>query len=541
MTANIALEYYVRHLLDIYYGPKCCMEFRASFRPNERLTFAAYANYLGLFFVPYIVNGVEALKIFKQDCTHYIRDSFNMQLQPNSLKDLFFLYSHRDFIDSQHEMQASPNFFGSGHSQPSVPPHRFSLGPLKQSMVRQNWNGSFQHKSPINVCKVSLLAAVQRNRVLIVNCAASFESSTAIPMIIIENCAKIKAHCKIMCVEPVQLLAIYNSQRLADQIREKVGNTVAFRVHFQSCISEFSNLIYTTASYFLRVLMGQNINDSFRHMSHVIVGDIHRHDAYTDILLCELREALKFHPDLRLILLSNSDENVPFIDYFGEGEELKLTASYSSAPLYEQPSPQIFYLEDILHFIDNERRLRPQTLSNASQPPNFANNGQLDRYLEEYNTAGSDDVFNHFLCMVQADLAPINYRHSVYGCTALILAAKLGKAEHIRRLLQLYADPFVMDNNNLNAIGAANVGRNAECMNLLNLSHENTRLAKLKHPSFIDVDLLTDLIRLILARCHATLGNYNMKLTIYTIRSSYCSLNGVCFPLRKFAIINFGS
>lgn len=513
MIANISREFYIHHLKNFMDGSKCCMTFSGSFRPNERLCFITYASLQGLSSIPFKINGVEVVKIFKNSCPHYTNEPTQIKLQNNSVKDLFFLFTHCDFIGSPNEMQCNPNFFSPGNSRPSIPPHRFSLGPLKQSMARQNNAGyeRFQNHCRINHFKSLLLSTFQRSRVSIVNGPTSFEISMAVPMFIIEECAQQEVHCKIMCVETDQLLAIYNSQRLAVDLAEKVGNTIAFQVHLQSRISELSNLIYTTASFFLRVLMGQTTGDSFRHISHVIINDVHRHDAYSDILLSELKEALKLYPELRIILISSSAENHEFLQYFGEGEEINLLNAPTANNLNRQAT-EIMYLEDIMLLIDKERQVRPPSLAYATRPsilPDFATNTEiLDQYLQDYGQEGSDETLNKFLYMVYAEFASINHRHSIYGTTILILAAKLGKTEHIRKLLELHADPFVADNSNMNAISAAIVGRNPECVALLNVCHGSGHAIKLNNPAYIDFNLITDLIRLILNRCDPCYGMY---------------------------------
>ncbi|XP_017468276.1 PREDICTED: benign gonial cell neoplasm protein [Rhagoletis zephyria] len=532
MIKNIVHQYIFEQLMHFKDGNRCCQKFCGSFRSVERIIFADYAFKLGYNCRPLLHNGIEFIKMYKKHCLHFMEQVPELHLAPHTEKELFMLQRESDFIGSQLEMQMSPEFFSPNCARPSIPPHRFSLG-LKQSMARQNDRGQqrFQEKCSLHPYKTSLLEALQRTRVLIVNGDCIFEKSTGLPMYIIESCAERRAHCKIICVEREQLLAIHNSEKLSEYLGEKVGNTVAFQIHLQSRISEGSNLIYTTSSFLLRVLMGQSIVDSFRHISHVIVCDVTRHEAFTDLLLCELRAALRCHAHLKIILLSNSRHNLGFLEYFGEGEVLQL--EYPA--VQELQTSHVFHLEDIQKVIETDRHLNMRNQSiynnytNMSRMPN-RNYFNVDRILENYELTGADQALETFLYMVRGENVSIDYRHSITGKTAIIIAAKLGNVTHIKMLLEKFADPYIMDKQNLNAVSNAIAGGNMMCIELLS-SAQNL---KDMNPTSLDYNMVMDLIKVLMMSTKWEPGAYFKLIAINKISSSILNLGNLVIIVADY-------
>lgn len=498
MSNEVAQLYITEQLCQFFYGSRCCMKFLGSFFTLDRTFFIKSVKDLYLRMHTYVFNGQESVIVFKDSCHHVIDDGVNLKLCPETLKNMFVLHCNSDFSGSQEEMLMSPEFRSPGNIVPTVPPHRFSLGPLKQSLARSNPLGQqrYQKDCPLQPYKELILNSLTKNRVLVVNGGPTLDKSAAIPMYIIDQASENKIHCKIICVEREQLVAIYNSERLAEHFQEKIGGTVAYQVQLQSRISECSNLVYTTSSFLLRVLMGQSITDSFRHISHVVVVDAHLHEAFADLLLRELKEALKYHPHLKIVLLSNSQHNYEFLNYFGQGEELSLQ-NLNDNPTISKP--QILYIDDIRKLLPESRISTIATKAFYALPIKKCkdiNGKYLDVCLDAYQSSSSEQSFDAFLYLIHGECADINYRHSVTGRTAIIIASLLGHFEHVKTLLQLNADPLVSDNQNLNALKAAISMGNIDCVELLKMANfEQTFKDSIKDG--IDYHLIIDIIQMI--------------------------------------------
>uniref|UniRef100_A0A1I8M305 Helicase ATP-binding domain-containing protein n=1 Tax=Musca domestica TaxID=7370 RepID=A0A1I8M305_MUSDO len=535
-STNEILHFYVSEQLNSFSREKrCCMKYMGHLFEIDPQFFAKIVKDLRLRMRPHIDNnGQESVVVFKDKCSHNTAEIVDLKLTTESLKDMYRFHCGSDFCGSQQEFEMSSDFFSPGNVPPTVPPHRFSLGPLKQSIARCNEMGqqSFQRKSPMQRYKQMILEALSRSRVVVVNGGATFGKSTAIPMYIIEQCSQEKRHCKIICVEREQLVAIHNSELLAGHFHEKVGETVAYQVQLQSRISDSSNLVYTTSSFLLRVLMGQSIMDSFRHISHLVVVDAHLHEAFSDLLLRELKVALKYHPYLKVILLSNYSRNYEFLQYFGEGEEISLEMNN------DMIKNQVFYYEDIRKILSESApsvgiRKAFKTLPISLATGHSNNNNdiqtnlmQLDKCLETYERTAHDQCFEFFLYMVQGEQANINHRHSVTGRTILNIAAMLGKVEHVKILLHLGADPFITDKLDVDALKVAISMSNLECVELLKVAYfEKSPQIKENH---IDNLLILDLINML-----TTKNDVWIRGNIIVILPSYQHLIQLNYTILK--------
>uniref|UniRef100_A0A1A9WW34 Helicase ATP-binding domain-containing protein n=1 Tax=Glossina brevipalpis TaxID=37001 RepID=A0A1A9WW34_9MUSC len=481
MSNEIIQLYISEQLKALYYEDKCCKRLNSFVYTFDLPSFVQVINELNLRMKLCTHNGEESVLVFKDGCKH-ISEYNSLTLNPDSVKDMYILQSGSNFAGSQTDMHMSPEFLRPINSPPMVPPHRFSF-PLKQSITREKLAGqlSYQKDCPLQSFKEDILNVVQRNRVIVVSGAPNFDKSCGIPMYIIEKYAQEKSPCKIICVEREELLAIHNSGRLAEHFCERMGETVAYQVQLQSRISDSSNLIYTTSSFFLRVLMGQSLVDSFRHISHVIVVDVHLHEAFSDVLLRELKEALEYHPYLRIILLSNSQLNHEYLSYFGQGEVLNLQE--------KKHNPQILYIENVREMLC--RKLHTTALEASKLLPNGTNktinSAYLDRCLETYEKLPNEKSFESILYMVHGENASINYRHTTTGRTALILASLLGKIDHVTALLHLNADPAICDREEMDALKAAYSMGHMDCANVLNGNYFKDNIAYIDHYLIVDI------------------------------------------------------
>uniref|UniRef100_A0A1B0BTI0 Helicase-associated domain-containing protein n=1 Tax=Glossina palpalis gambiensis TaxID=67801 RepID=A0A1B0BTI0_9MUSC len=523
MSNKIIQVYMSEQLKKLYYGDKCCKKFYSFIYAVDRTSFMKTIKDLHLRMRLCTHDGQEFILVFKDECQHITENMTSLRLIRDSVKDMYILQSGSNFAGNQVDMHMSPEFLCPSNSTPSVPAHRFSF-PLKQSITRLNPTAqlSYQKDCAMQSYKEMILDGLQRNRVMVINGASNLDKSCAIPMYIVEKCAHEKLPCKIVCVEREQLTAIYNSGRLAEHFRERIGETVAFQVQLQSRISDSSNLIYTTSNFFLRVLMGQSIPDSFRHISHVVIVDAHLHEAFADLLLRELKEALKYHAHLKVILLSNFQFNDEFINYFGEGERLNLPDINDS----EGQQPQILYIENIQQILPKRRLYKTALKASKLFPPETnktINSAYLDSCLEIYQQLPNEKSFQSILYMVHGESVSINYRHTITGRTVLLLASLLGKIDHVKTLIFLNADPNICDQQEMNAFKAALSMGHLECADALKENYVQKNIILSNDKEYIDHYLIIDIIHMICTTEQWKVGDVIVFLPSYEhiLRANY--------------------
>lgn len=66
----------------------------------------------------------------------------------------------------------------------------------------------------------------------------------------------------------------------------------------------------------LRQLTGFNRKDVYKNITHLILDEIHEHEARTDILLITIKDAIQENPNLKIILMSATLDAQKFIAYF---------------------------------------------------------------------------------------------------------------------------------------------------------------------------------------------------------------------------------
>ncbi|XP_065369270.1 benign gonial cell neoplasm protein [Calliphora vicina] len=515
MSAKALQLYISEQLYKFCFGQRCCMKFLGFLFSLDRQHFIKSTNDLSLGMHTYVHDGQEHVIVFKDSCCHILKEPPSLKMQKESFKEMYMMKCGSESSGGQ-EMNVKSNFANSRNT-PVVPQHRFSLGPLKQSLAHPNKFAlqSIECGCPFAPYREAILKILLTNRVLVINGGPKCDKSTILPMYIINNCAEKNAHCKIICVEREDLVAIYNSERVAERFQEKVGETVAYQIQLQSRISDSSNLVYTTSFFLLRVLMGQSIVDSFRHISHVIVVDAHLHEAYADLLLRQLKEALLYHQHLKVILLSNSRNNCEFLNYFGEGQELFVDTTND----IHGKKLEVLYLEDILESLPETRISSGITKAFSALPVknNITNSKHLDRCLEFYERMATDQYFDSFIYMIKGECCNINYRHSITGRTAIIIASLLGKLNHIKTLLQLNADPYISDNENTNALKAAISMGYKECVDILQMSSYEQKISAVdgSNKDYIDYHLILDILQMINSNKRFKVGNIIVFLPAY--------------------------
>lgn len=62
----------------------------------------------------------------------------------------------------------------------------------------------------------------------------------------------------------------------------------------------------------------------FEKVTHIILDEVHERDINTDILLLVLRESLKNHQNLKVVLMSATLDSEQFSEYFGNCPIIKV-------------------------------------------------------------------------------------------------------------------------------------------------------------------------------------------------------------------------
>lgn len=502
MNHIIQDKYIPQQLLYFLAGRRCCQQFPCTFRTSEHEAFANNARSLGLRSQVVHVNGNSCVKVYKQACRHYLEEPKTLVLSSGATLNMFTLLSRKSLMGKE-DLELYADLVSMKANASDLPSLHLPLPAIRPPNLR------FWTEAQLNFLTAFLghslsdeiLQSLYASRVIVYNAALCWDKSVFLPLVILDDCRNKKSNVKIMCIERQAILATYNSQRTANFFGEQLGETVGIQLPYFSAVSSSTFIIYSTAQYFLRSLTSQQ----FRNISHLVVNDVHLHDPYTDILLSEIRMALSSHQNLRVVLLSQMGNPKKFTDFFGEGLQLNMI---------KQPevAPRVSYLNELhscialagIHKGPDIYKEIPEAFR-ANNP----RNEQMDKCLQAYGELGTDAALRPFLYAVNYDLAPVNYRHSLTGKTAVHFASELNKANHLRLLLFMGADPYIVDLFQQNAISLAAMNGNHECIDVLNSYSLHGYVVKSAKPDFVDYDLIIDIMYLLRTKPEYSPGEYS--------------------------------
>lgn len=210
---------------------------------------------------------------------------------------------------------------------------------------------------------------LQAGNTLIMNAPPGAGKSTLLPLALLDS--EWLNNQKIIMLEPRRLAAKTIAMRMADLLGEKVGRRVGYRIRFDNCVSDKTQLEVVTEGILTRMLQQDN---ALEGVGLVIFDEFHERSLFADTALALAREAQQvLRADLRLMIMSATLDmprltsllNAPSVVSMGrqypvklihEGESdvtllPELTAKVVSKALKEQNG-------DILVFLPGEAEIK---------------------------------------------------------------------------------------------------------------------------------------------------------------------------------------
>jgi ATP-dependent helicase HrpB len=141
---------------------------------------------------------------------------------------------------------------------------------------------------------------LKKDNTLIVNAPPGAGKSTLLPLALLEE-EWLKGQ-KVIMLEPRRLAARTIAMRMADILEEKVGVRIGYRIRFDNCVSETTQLEVVTEGILTRMLQNDN---GLEGVGLIIFDEFHERSLFADVALALTREAQQvLRPDLRLMIMS---------------------------------------------------------------------------------------------------------------------------------------------------------------------------------------------------------------------------------------------
>jgi ATP-dependent helicase HrpB len=146
----------------------------------------------------------------------------------------------------------------------------------------------------------ALKAHFEHELSLIISAPPGAGKSTILPLALLD--ASWLGTQKILMLEPRRLAARTIAMRMADLLGEEVGNTVGYRVRFESRVSAATRLEVLTEGILTRMLQQDN---ALEGVAMVVFDEFHERSLHADLALALCRESQTvLRPDLRILIMS---------------------------------------------------------------------------------------------------------------------------------------------------------------------------------------------------------------------------------------------
>ncbi|KAI9060487.1 P-loop containing nucleoside triphosphate hydrolase protein [Trametes sanguinea] len=200
---------------------------------------------------------------------------------------------------------------------------------------------SIRERLPAYASRQAFLDLLRSNRCVIVVGETGCGKTTQLPQFVLDDLI-LSGHgsrASIIVTQPRRLSALGVAARVSAERLD--DGSVGYAIRGESKLGPRTKILFCTTGVVLRRLgSGDKLDD----VTHVIVDEVHERSVDGDFLLLELRELLKTHRKLKVILMSATINHEVFVRYFDNAPLLTI-------PGFTHPVEDL-YLEDYLPKLD---------------------------------------------------------------------------------------------------------------------------------------------------------------------------------------------
>ncbi|XP_061196391.1 uncharacterized protein LOC133204660 [Saccostrea echinata] len=160
--------------------------------------------------------------------------------------------------------------------------------------------------------RTKIVNTILENQVSIILGETGSGKSTQITQYIFES--ELSSLGKIICTQPRKVAAISLAERVAFELKTKVGHLVGYQAGMKSKLSNQSKMLYMTDHMLLNECLKDPLLMDF---SCVVIDEAHERSVYTDLLLGMIKKCLPQRPELRVVVTSATIDPDVFVQYFG--------------------------------------------------------------------------------------------------------------------------------------------------------------------------------------------------------------------------------
>lgn len=197
------------------------------------------------------------------------------------------------------------------------------------------------HGLPVTEIIPEFLVKIKEKNTLIISAPPGAGKSTILPLTLLDT-AWLTGK-KIIMLEPRRLAAKSIASRMASLIGEKAGDTIGYRIRFETKISIKTRIEVVTEGILTRMLQSDN---SLEGVGVIIFDEFHERSIHADVALALTREVQQvLRPDLKIVIMS-ATLNIPQL------------SSMLKAPVIESKGKQ--YPVDVFYTGEQDETVLPE-------------------------------------------------------------------------------------------------------------------------------------------------------------------------------------
>ena len=232
---------------------------------------------------------------------------------------------------------------------------------------------------PVGRIAPSVNEALATSQAVVITAAPGAGKSTLLPLTILKG---MNGSGKLLMLEPRRLAARQIAERMASILGEAVGQTVGYRVRFESKVSAATRIEVLTEGILTRMLVD---DATLEGVDAVIFDEFHERSIHSDLALAFTRKAQHIiRPDLKIVIMSAT------IDATRICHELQ-------APLIESEG-RMYPVQTVHATEDCNRSDLPQAVATAIREAHREHEGDILAFLPgQYEIQKCEELLAHSL------------------------------------------------------------------------------------------------------------------------------------------------
>ena len=204
---------------------------------------------------------------------------------------------------------------------------------------------SYPNKLPILEAREEIVSAISTHQVIIVSGETGSGKSTQLPKMCVEAGRGVKG--MIGSTQPRRIAAVTIAKRIAEELREPIGQSVGYKIRFSGKVSPKTFIKVMTDG----ILLAETQRDrKLSEYDTLIIDEAHERSLNIDLILGLLKRLLPKRPDLKVIISSATMDTEKFSAFFRGAPVIRVGGRLYPVEVEYQPGdPELLRSGDLTY------------------------------------------------------------------------------------------------------------------------------------------------------------------------------------------------